>query len=216
MSVAARARCSGELPRSEQLDTSAPRCKAKEDHQGTPAHHAPLAHFERHCLQRGMVMILGLDGYTLVHVAISLIGIGAGFIVLGGFLADARLDGAVHTYFAMAVATDVTGFLFPFNGFLPSYAVGIISLIGLAIAIYAYYAARLAGPWRSVFVISIVATLYLDVFVLIAQTFQKNPALLALAPTQSEMPFLVVQAAALVTFVVLGALSLSRFRDMPS
>jgi hypothetical protein len=57
---------------------------------------------------------------------------------------------------------------------------------------------------------------YLDVFVLIAQTFLKNPALLALAPKQSEMPFVVVQAAALVTFVVLGALSLSRFRDMPS
>jgi hypothetical protein len=56
-----------------------------------------------------MIMVLGLDGYTLVHVAISFIGIGAGFIVLGGFLADARLDGAVHTYFAMAVATDVTG-----------------------------------------------------------------------------------------------------------
>ena len=30
---------------------------------------------------------------------------------------------------------------------------------------------------------------YLDVFVLIAQTFLKNPALLALAPKQSEMPF---------------------------
>ena len=84
----------------------------------------------------------------------------------------------------------------------------------LAVAIYAYYAARLAGPWQSIFVITIVATLYLNVFVLIAQTFQKNPALLALAPTQSEMPFVVIQAAALVTFVVLGALSLSRFRGV--
>ena len=109
-----------------------------------------------------MVMILGLDGYTLFHIAISLIGIAVGFVVLGGLLADARLDGAIHAFLATTVATDVTGFLFPFNGFLPSYAVGIISLIGLAIAIYAYYAARLAGPWRSVFVISIVATLYLD------------------------------------------------------
>ena len=54
---------------------------------------------------------------------------------------------------------------------------------------------------------------YLDVFVLIAQTFLKNPALPALAPKQSEMPFVIVQAAALGTFVVLGAVSLSRFRD---
>jgi hypothetical protein len=150
-------------------------------------------------------MILGLDGYTLFHVAISLVGIAVGFVVLGGFLANAQLGGAIHTFLATTVATDVTGFLFPFNGFLPSYAVGIISLIILAVAIY--------GPWRPTFIVSVIATLYLNVFVLIAQTFQKNPALLALAPTQSEMPFLVVQAAALVTFVVLGALSLSRFRD---
>ena len=142
---------------------------------------------------KGMIMILGLDGYTLFHIAISLIGIAMGFVVLGGFLA-----------------------LFPFNGFLPSYAVGIISLIVLGVAIYAYYAARLAGSWRAIFVVASIVALYLNVFVLIAQTFQKNPALLALAPTQSEMPFVVVQAAALVTFVVLGTLSLSRFRDMPS
>ena len=84
----------------------------------------------------------------------------------------------------------------------------------MAVAIYAYYAARLAGPWRSTFIVSVIAALYLNVFVLIAQTFQKNPAPLALAPTQSELPFVVVQAVALATFVVLGALSLSRFRDM--
>src|SRR3954469_14870399 len=120
-----------------------------------------------------MVMILGLDGYTLFHVAISLVGIAAGFVVLGGFLADARLDGAIHTFLATTVATDVTGFLFPFNGFLPSYAVGIISLIVLGVAIYAYYAARLAGSWRAIFVIASVVALYLNVFVLIAQTFQK-------------------------------------------
>src|SRR3954453_10710284 len=161
-----------------------------------------------------MVMILGLDGYTLFHVAISLVGIAVGFVVLGGFLANAQLGGAIHTFLATTVATDVTGFLFPFNGFLPSYAVGIISLIILAVAIYAYYAARLAGPWRPTFIVSVIATLYLNVFVLTAQTFQKNPALLALAPTQSELPFVVVQAVALATFVVLGALSLSRFRDM--
>jgi hypothetical protein len=161
-------------------------------------------------------MILGLDGYTLFHVAISLVGLALGFVVLGGFLANVRLGGAIHTFLATTVATDVTGFLFPFNGFLPSYAVGAISLIILAVAIYAYYAARLAGPWRSTFVVSVIATLYLNVFVLIAQTFQKNPAILALAPTQSEAPFVVVQAVALVTFVVLGALSLARFRDARS
>ena len=104
-------------------------------------------------------MILGLDGHTLFHVAISLVGIAVGFVVLGGFLADARLDGAIHTFLATTVATNVTGFLFPFNGFLPSYAVGIISLIVLGVAIYAYYGARLAGSWRAIFVIASVVTL---------------------------------------------------------
>jgi hypothetical protein len=57
--------------------------------------------------------------------------------------------------------------------------------------------------------------LYLNVFVLIAQAFQKVPALKAMAPTGSEPPFLVAQVVVLVLFVALSIVAVKRFRNEP-
>lgn len=157
-------------------------------------------------------MIFGLDGFTLFHVALSLVGIAAGFVVVGGFLSNAQLTGATHLFLVTTAATSLTGFLFPFVDLLPSHITGIVSLVVLAVAIYAYYFTRLAGGWRTVFVVTATAALYLNVFVLIVQTFIKNPALLTLAPTQSELPFAATQGLTLVVFVLLGWASVRRFR----
>lgn len=157
-------------------------------------------------------MIFGLDGFTLFHIALSLVGIGSGFIVLGGFLSNARLDGATHVFLATTIATNVTGFGFPFVQLLPSHIVGLISLVVLAVAVYARYGAALAGAWRWVFVVSATAALYLNVFVLVVQTFLKNPALATLAPTQSEPPFAAAQGVVLAAFLLLGLLAVRRFR----
>src|SRR5271169_296453 len=138
-------------------------------------------------------MILGMTTFTLVHVVLSLIGIFSGFVVVFGLLKANRMDGWTAIFLASTVLTSVTGFLFPFHKFLPSYGVGIVSLIVLAIAIYARYAGHLAGGLRRAYVISAVIALYLNVFVLIAQLFMKVPALHAMAPTQSEPPFLIAQ-----------------------
>jgi hypothetical protein len=54
-------------------------------------------------------------------------------------------------------------------------------------------------------------SLYLNVFVGVVQAFQKLSFLQPLAPTQSEPPFIVVQVAVLLLFVVLGALAVRRF-----
>jgi len=56
-----------------------------------------------------------------------------------------------------------------------------------------------------------VISLYLNVFVLVAQLFMKVPALKALAPTQAEPPFLVTQVVVMVVFIVLGFLAGRRF-----
>src|ERR1700680_1579584 len=76
---------------------------------------------------------------TLVHVAISLIGIFSGFVVAFGLLSSKRLDGWTALFLVTTVLTSVTGFLFPFHGFLPSHGVGIISLLVLVVAIFARY-----------------------------------------------------------------------------
>ena len=162
-------------------------------------------------------MILGMTTatYTLVHVVISLVGIGSGLVVLYGLLTGKRLDRWTAAFLATTVATSVTGFGFPFDHLLPSHKVGIISLVVLAVAILARYALHLAGAWRWIYVVCAAVALYLNVFVLIVQAFEKVPALKALAPTQSEPPFLVTQLVVLALFVVLGIFAVKRFRDQP-
>jgi|SRR5271163_950829 hypothetical protein len=150
---------------------------------------------------------------TLVHVAISLVAIVFGLVVAFGMVTAKRLDGWTAGFLAMTVATSVTGFFFPFKGFTPAVNVGIISLVVLGIAIIARYRRHLAGGWRRTYVISAIIALYLNVFVLIAQLFQKVPALKALAPTQKEPPFVISQVVVMALFVVLGIKAVKRFRE---
>jgi hypothetical protein len=157
--------------------------------------------------------MMNLHTFTIAHVIISLIGIGSGFVVLIGLLTSRRLDGWTALFLVSTVATSVTGFFFPFHGFTPAIGVGIISLILLAIAILARYVRRLAGIWAKIYVITSMGALYLNFFVLIVQSFQKIPVLKAMAPTQSEPPFLVAQVFALVLFVLFGILATVKFRS---
>lgn len=153
----------------------------------------------------------GLQLFTLAHVAISLAAIGSGFVVLFGLLENKRLDRWTAFFLATTVATSITGFGFPIHGFTPGLGLGVVSLVLLAVAIYARYVRRLVGGWRRAYVVTAVAALYFNFFVLIVQSFQKAPALKALAPTQSEPPFAVAQLASLAAFLVLGWLAARRF-----
>ena len=158
-------------------------------------------------------MILGMTTFTFVHVVISLAGILSGLVVLFGLIAGKRLDGWTALFLITTVATSVTGFMFPFHKLLPSHVVGAISLMVLAIAILARYSRHLAGGWRLTYVISAVIALYLNVFVLIVQLFEKVPALNAMAPTQSEPPFKITQVVVMALFVVLGIFAAKGFRE---
>jgi hypothetical protein len=150
---------------------------------------------------------------TFIHVLISLVGIFTGFVVLFGLLAGKRLDNWTAIFLATTVATSVTGFFFPFRGFTPALGVGIISMVVLALAIYARYVRRLAASWRKTYVISAAVALYLNVFVLIVQAFLKVPVLKALAPRQSEPPFAITQLAVLLLFIALTIAAATRFRN---
>jgi hypothetical protein len=158
-------------------------------------------------------MILGMTTFTFIHVVISLLGILSGLVVLFGLIAGKGLDGWTALFLVTTVATSVTGFMFPFHKLLPSHVVGAISLVVLAIAILARYSRHLAGGWRRTYVISSVIALYLNVFVLVVQLFEKVPALNAMAPTQSEPPFKITQVVVMAIFVVLGIFAAKGFRE---
>jgi hypothetical protein len=158
-------------------------------------------------------MSLGLEIFTIFHVVLSLIGILAGFVVVYGLLTANLLDGWTKAFLWTTVLTSVTGYFFPFHKLLPSHTVGVVSLVILALCIYSRYGRKLAGGWNRTYAITAVIALYLNVFVLVAQLFQKVPALKALAPTQTEAPFLIAQTVVLLAFVVIGIFSATRFHQ---
>lgn len=158
-----------------------------------------------------MILGMNLQTFTLVHVLLSLVGIGSGFIVVFGLLGGKRMNGWTLLFLVTTVLTSATGFLFPVDHLLPSHIVAILSLVALVIAIVARYTFYMAGAWRTTYVVGAVVALYFNCFVGVVQGFEKVPALKALAPTQKEPPFLVAQLVVLAIFLALGIVAAKRF-----
>lgn len=162
-------------------------------------------------------MILGMTTatFTSLHVLISLIGIGSGFMVMFGLLARKPLNRWTALFLVTTVTTSLTGFLFPIKQLTPGLVIGAISLVVLAVAILARYMFRLSGAWRGIYVISAALALYFNTLVLVVQSFEKVPPLRALAPTQKEPPFLIAQLVVLAVFIGLTVGAAKRFRAEP-
>jgi hypothetical protein len=146
-------------------------------------------------------------------VIISLIGIVSRLIVLGGMFGSRRLPGWTAIFLLTTVLTSVTGFMFPGTTLTPARIFGIISLCALVPALIARYAFGMRGLWRWIYVGGAVVALYLNVFVLVAQSFAKIPVLKPLAPTQSEPPFLASELFVLLIFILLGITALIKFHQ---
>lgn len=157
-------------------------------------------------------MPFDLPTFTLTHVLLSVLGLIAGLVVAGGLVSGARLDGWTAFFLSTTIATSVTGYGFPAPKLLPSHIVGAISLLALALCVYARYGRKMQAGWRQVYVVTAVTSLYLNAFVLMVQLFVKTPALARLAPTQQEAPFVLTQAVILVVFVWIGEKAWRRFR----
>lgn len=138
-----------------------------------------------------MMLGLSLSTVTMVHVVISLIAIASGVVVLRGLLKSRPMPGMTALFLLTTILTNATGFMFPFTQLLPSHMIAILSLVLLAIA-----------------------SLYLNVFVLVIQSFLKIGPLHALAPSvpPSEPPFAVVQGIVLVLFIIAIVGAARRFR----
>jgi hypothetical protein len=165
-----------------------------------------------------MQLGLSLSTFTTVHVIISLIGIVSGIIVMFGMLGSNRMPGLTAIFLLFTILTSATGFLFPFEGFKPSYVIGALSLVLLLIACIALYGMKLSGAWRWIYVVTALLSLYFNVFVLVIQSFLKIPALTALAPGNPPAGpvFAMVQGVVLVFFVLVIIGAVRRFRPLPT
>jgi hypothetical protein len=157
-----------------------------------------------------------MDVLLQFHVVVSLIGIASGLVALYGLVTGKLLGGWTALFLVTTILTGISGFPLAPYGLDPPRIVGIILLVLMAAAVLALYAFHLAGAWRWIYVVAAVAGLYLNCFVGVIQAFQKLAFLRALAPTQSEAPFVVAQVAVLVALVVLGVLAVVRFHPQPA
>jgi hypothetical protein len=163
-----------------------------------------------------MVLGMSLSTFTMLHVIISLIGVVSGLVVLSGLLGSKVMPSWTALFLITTILTNATGFLFPFDKLLPSHIIAIISLVLLAIACIALYGMKLSGAWRWIYMLTALIALYLNVFVLVIQSFLKIGPLHALAPSvpPSEPPFAVVQGIILVFFVIAIIGAVRRFRPV--
>ena len=161
-----------------------------------------------------MILGMSVDAFTILHLIISFVAIGSGLIVTGGMLASSRLPVTTAIFLVVTAMTSITGFLFPIVGFTPALGVGVVACAILAVAVIALYKKHLTGAWRWIYVTAAIVSVYLNVFVFIAQGFTKVAALTALAPTQSEPPFAIVQGIVLLIFIALGIAAAIKFRPI--
>ena len=161
-------------------------------------------------------MFFGVSALQSFHVAISLVGIAVGLWVMLQLIASNRAPFATAVFLGTTLVTLLTGFFFPITSFTPALGVGIVSTLVMAATLLARYGKGMRGRWREVYVIGAVASLYLNVFVLVVQLFLKVPALNALAPTGTEPPFAMAQGVTLAVFATIGFLAWKGFRPAAS
>ncbi len=157
-------------------------------------------------------MILGMTPLTFIHLLLSLIGIATGFLVIFQMIGAKPLGGLNATFLATTILTCITGFFFPITKVTPGLVIGAISLVVLAVALFALYSKKLAGGWRTAYVVTAVTAQFFNVLVLIAQSFMKIPALHAMAPTGEEGIVKIVQLCALALLIVLGVVAGKKFK----
>ncbi len=177
-------------------------------------------------------MIIGqsVPAFTLLHVIITLIAIASGFVVVFGLIGSHRLPKTTALFWVTTVLTTVTGFMFFLSPtqakmLTPAAATGIVASVVFVIGLFALYGKHLYGAWRWLYTSTATISLYLNVFVLITQSFGKltilNPAVTLKSMVgppfgpPTDFHFAIVQGVTLLIFVMLGIITAWKFRRGP-
>jgi hypothetical protein len=161
-----------------------------------------------------MILGMSVEAFTTLHVIISLVAIAAGQVVLVAMAGNRHLEAMTGVFLLTTILTSVTGFFFPLKAIGPPHIFGVISLVALAVSLFALYARKLAGVWRPAYIVTALLSLYLNCVVLVVQVFQKIPFLNAFAPTGSEPAFMAAQGVTLLVIGYLGFLAVRRYRPV--
>lgn len=154
-------------------------------------------------------MILGLTPLVAFHTLLSLLALVVGIVVTLDLVAGRAAPRGAGLYLVLGLLSVLTGFVLPASKILPSHVVGVISLVLLVLAVVGRRKAT--GTWRRTFAASLILSVYLQAFVTVVQAFLKIAALKALAPTQTEVPFVAAQGIAFVIFIALTIIGARKF-----
>ncbi|XZE45585.1 hypothetical protein SH467x_000830 [Pirellulaceae bacterium SH467] len=141
---------------------------------------------------------------TIFHVVISLVAIALGTPATQSIIAGHNRTKRVAAYFLFTALTTLSGFAFPIVRFTPGIAFGLLTILLLILAGVAVRKADSHSRWHFAYLMSALATLYLNCVVFIVQSFQKISALRSLAPTQTEPPFLIAQVILLLGITIVS------------
>ena len=158
-------------------------------------------------------MIFGVTIFTLIHTLLSVIGIFAGLVLAGSWMAGKRSEGWAMLFLVTTLLANVTGFGFPLHPVQPGHYIGGLSLVVLALVLLARYWQHNEGKWNTVYVVGSMVALYFNAFILVVQLFKRIPGLIAAAPTQKEAPFAVTQLIVLLLFIAVGRSALKGSRS---
>lgn len=144
-----------------------------------------------------------------IHVAMSLVGLFAGYLcVFGLFLGKVR-SGWTATSVTMTVTTSIMGVLFSQNQIIPVHVVSLVSSLGLAATTYDLVSKP--GVWRDHLYVGAACSLALNLFVGTTQAFQAIPLLEATAQAQGDPFFVLLKISITGLILLLGwRLGLSR------
>lgn len=156
-----------------------------------------------------------MDTYLFTHVVLSFIGLFTGLVVILAMLNGRHKPTWTMLFLLSTVLTSLTGFILPADKLLPSHIVGLLSLLVLGFSVHAYYIEKLQRRWRAIYAITATIALYFNTFVAVVQAFLKMPVLNALAPTQTELAFILAQTLLLLLFVVIGFIATKRIPALP-
>ena len=177
-----------------------------------------------------MIIGLSVPAFTIIHVVITLIAIVSGFVVVFGMVGSHRLPRTTALFWTMTVLTTVTGFMFfltptQTKALTPAAATGIVATVIFVIGLFALYVRHLYGAWRWLYTSTATMSLYLNVFVLITQSFGKltilNPAVTLKSMVgppfgqPADFHFAIAQGVTLMIFVMLGIVAALKFRRGP-
>lgn len=144
-----------------------------------------------------------------IQVLLGLLAIGSGAIVLHGLL-NVKLSGNRVVRFLRYCLIASVASLLPLNPHLsPIQGICMLSVYCAGAVVLAWRKFRLAGLWRPVFSLSIVAVVYLNVVYVWIRLFE-HTALFAMASMESRSPFEFAQFLFAPVFAVLGVLAVSK------